>query len=142
MDTPAGVFSEIGAKQARGDDMAGMGLHRQRQSGQGRLHERHVVVAESALAVCREGIGDACSLRAVARLAVNKELREIVRGALRVELLQDRKVALLRTRVDAPAHLRRTLAGAGALHESVEGARDKALVILVAVGVILRLQWR
>ena len=139
MDAPSGVFSEIGAKQARGDDMAGVGLHRERQRGQGRLHERHIVVTESALTICRERIGDSCPLRAVALLAVNEELREIIRGALRVELLQNREIALLRTVLDAPAQRGGVLAGASALHQCVEGARGQKPLVLVAVGVILRL---
>ena len=107
--------------------------------GQGRLHERRVVFAESALTICRERIGDSCPLRAVAHLAVNENLREIIRSAQRVELLQNWEIALLRTVLDTPAQRGGVLAGASALHEGVEGARDKDPLILFAVGVILGL---
>ena len=80
MHAPAGVLAEIRAQQSRGDDVAGMGFHRQRKRRQRRLHERRVVVAEAALAVGRERIDDARSLRAVAVREL-EEMREIVRGA-------------------------------------------------------------
>ena len=67
VDAPPGVLAEIGPEQSRGDDVAGVRLHRQRKPGQRRLQERRIVVAETALPVGRERIDDAGSLRAVAR---------------------------------------------------------------------------
>ena len=40
--------------------MAGVGLHREGQSWQGRLHERRIVFTEPALTICRERIGNSC----------------------------------------------------------------------------------
>ena len=97
--------------------MAGVRFHRQRQGGQGRLHERRVVVVEAVFSIGRERIGDACSLRAVADVAVNEKLREIIRRAPRVELLENRKVALTRGARDAAAQGGGDLASAGARRE-------------------------
>src|SRR5579864_7242702 len=135
MDAGSSVLPEIGAEQTRGDDMARMGLHRQRQAGQGRLDQRRVVVAEPALRVRRERIDNSGSLRAVP-LAIGEKLRQVIRRAEREELIENGKVALLRV-FDAPAHGRVALASAGAKHERVEGAPDPDRLLLAAMRVLL-----
>ena len=91
MDPPSRVLAEISRKQARGDDVAGVRLHRERQSGQGRLHESRIVVAEAAFPIGGEGIDDARSLRAVAFLAEGKDMSDVVCPAIGEKFLKNRE---------------------------------------------------
>ena len=106
MDAPSGVLAEIGREQPRGDDVAGVRLHRERQRGQGRLHERRIVVAEAALPIGREGIDNARSLRAVAVLAEGKDLSDVIRRAIGEKFLEESGNRAAPGPFQTPAHRR------------------------------------
>jgi hypothetical protein len=103
------------------------------------LQQRHVVITEAAAAIGRERIDGAGALRRVAVLAEAEELREIVGRALAEEFIQDDKIALLGSRIEAPAHGRIVLAGIRPADQIVQRAAEPLRIAQIAACMLLRL---
>jgi len=97
--------AQIGSEQPRGDRVAGIRHHGQRDNWQHSLQQHDVVITKARCAVGRKGIANPSSTRRITIRAKANDLGEIIGGTGGGELLELRKIELRRGSAEASAQI-------------------------------------